>query len=160
MDNDTTLRTFTITANGTVFGDYEGRDESEALEAYAKDAGYADYADLVAQHGEAEATAAADDATKVFALADIGGCAIQRVELRILADSPLGDAGAIREFTAPVSGGYVREQVTRGMGGYARLEMVQVGRGLSRYGSALSVGAGEDTLYRALLRRVRGVLSD
>ena len=33
---------------------YEASSEEEALEAYAKDAGYKSYDDLVSQHGEVE----------------------------------------------------------------------------------------------------------
>lgn len=36
---------FTITANGMAMGTYGGANESEALEAYARDAGYKTYAD-------------------------------------------------------------------------------------------------------------------
>ena len=46
---------YVITANGSEMGIYQAFTEGEALEAYAKDAGYESYAALVEQHGEAEA---------------------------------------------------------------------------------------------------------
>lgn len=36
---------------GVVLGDYDGADEAEALDAYARDAGYADYAEVQATVG-------------------------------------------------------------------------------------------------------------
>ena len=48
---------YTITANGTDMGTYYGRDEEDALDAYAEDAGYSSYDELADAHGdEAEAT--------------------------------------------------------------------------------------------------------
>lgn len=46
-------KTYKIEANAIVT-EYEGADEQEALEAYAKDAGYKSYEDLVSQHGEVD----------------------------------------------------------------------------------------------------------
>lgn len=43
---------YTIFANGTDMGTYRGRDEEEALDAYAQDAGYSDYDELAAEHGD------------------------------------------------------------------------------------------------------------
>lgn len=40
-------KTFEITANETLMGEYEGADENAAIDAYARDAGYADFADLL-----------------------------------------------------------------------------------------------------------------
>lgn len=37
---------------GTISTIYKANSEKEALEAYAKDAGYRSYSDLVEQHGE------------------------------------------------------------------------------------------------------------
>ena len=51
------LTTFAITANGEEMGHYKGADADAALDAYALDAGYSDYATLREEHGEAEATA-------------------------------------------------------------------------------------------------------
>ena len=39
---------------GAIDTTYKGESEQEALEAYAKDAGYKSYADLVDQHGEVD----------------------------------------------------------------------------------------------------------
>jgi len=39
------------TISGVIIGVYEGADESEALEAMAKDAGYADYAEATSVTG-------------------------------------------------------------------------------------------------------------
>lgn len=47
-------KTYKIEA-GTIVTEYEGATEEEALEAYAKDAGYNSYEDLVDQHGEVDA---------------------------------------------------------------------------------------------------------
>jgi hypothetical protein len=44
------ILTYSITANGTPMGDYQGATEAEALDAYARDAGYSDLADLNEQH--------------------------------------------------------------------------------------------------------------
>ena len=41
-------KTFEIAANGTMMGEYKGADESAAIDAYARDAGYDDFADLLA----------------------------------------------------------------------------------------------------------------
>lgn len=50
---------YRIKANGMDMGTYDATSEAEALNAYARDAGYADYADLCAtvgsSHGEATA---------------------------------------------------------------------------------------------------------
>ncbi|MDY0105321.1 MAG: DUF2525 domain-containing protein [Giesbergeria sp.] len=43
---------FQISANDTDMGEYRAEDASQALDAYAKEAGYADYADVVAQFGD------------------------------------------------------------------------------------------------------------
>lgn len=51
------MSTYTIEANGTPMGEYTGETATDALNAYARDAGYADYAAAV------EATGGADDAT-------------------------------------------------------------------------------------------------
>lgn len=40
---------FQVTANGTDMGTYQGEDEDGALDAYAQDAGYDDYDDLIEQ---------------------------------------------------------------------------------------------------------------
>ncbi|AFH21688.1 hypothetical protein OSG_eHP7_00035 [environmental Halophage eHP-7] len=49
--------TFQLVANGTDMGTYQGADEEDALDAYARDAGYTDYDELAEEHGdEAEAT--------------------------------------------------------------------------------------------------------
>jgi len=41
-------KTFEIAANGNLMGEYTGADEDDALDAYARDAGYNDFADLLA----------------------------------------------------------------------------------------------------------------
>lgn len=46
------MATFNISANDTNFGEYNGATAAEALDAYARDAGYADYADVVKQFGD------------------------------------------------------------------------------------------------------------
>lgn len=46
--------TYKIEAGSIEMGTYKGADEQDALEAYAKDAGYKSYADLVEQHGEVD----------------------------------------------------------------------------------------------------------
>jgi len=54
---------YTITANGTDMGVYWGADEEDALDAYARDAGYDDYDALAGEHGDdAHATIAGEDA--------------------------------------------------------------------------------------------------
>lgn len=40
-------KTFQISANGTDMGEYVGATEQEALDAYASDAGYENFADLL-----------------------------------------------------------------------------------------------------------------
>ena len=46
------MATFAIEANGTDMGEYTASDAAAALDAYARDAGYADYADATAQFGD------------------------------------------------------------------------------------------------------------
>ena len=41
-------KTFEISANGTLMGDYKGDSSDAAIDAYARDAGYDDFADLLA----------------------------------------------------------------------------------------------------------------
>ncbi len=45
------MPTFHIDANGTDMGCYSAATAAQALDAYAKDAGYSDYADISAQFG-------------------------------------------------------------------------------------------------------------
>ena len=40
-------KTFAIAANGNFMGEYTGDDENAAVDAYASDAGYADFSDLL-----------------------------------------------------------------------------------------------------------------
>ena len=40
-------KTFAIAANGNFMGEYTGDDENAAVDAYARDAGYADFSDLL-----------------------------------------------------------------------------------------------------------------
>lgn len=47
-------KTYKIESGDVEMGEYEGADEQEALENYAKDAGYKSYEDLVSQHGEVD----------------------------------------------------------------------------------------------------------
>lgn len=47
------MKAFRIQANA-IDTIYNANSEQEALEAYAKDAGYKSYADLVEQHGEVD----------------------------------------------------------------------------------------------------------
>ena len=47
------MNTYRIQINA-IDSTYQAHSEEEALEVYAKDAGYKDYADLVSQHGEVE----------------------------------------------------------------------------------------------------------
>lgn len=42
-------KTFEIAANGNLMGEYKGADKSAAIDAYARDAGYDDFADLLNQ---------------------------------------------------------------------------------------------------------------
>lgn len=46
------MTTFAISANGSDMGCYVAESASSALDAYAKDAGYQDYADAVKQFGD------------------------------------------------------------------------------------------------------------
>lgn len=46
------MATFSITANDTDMGEYHGETAAQALDAYARDAGYEDYADAAAQFGD------------------------------------------------------------------------------------------------------------
>lgn len=41
-------KTYEITANGNLMGEYKGADKDAAIDAYALDAGYDDFADLLA----------------------------------------------------------------------------------------------------------------
>lgn len=50
-----------IKANGTGMGIYTATSEAEALDAYARDAGYADYADLCATVGSSHDEATAEE---------------------------------------------------------------------------------------------------
>ncbi len=43
---------FQISANDNNLGEYRGETAAEALDAYARDAGYRDYADVAAQFGD------------------------------------------------------------------------------------------------------------
>lgn len=45
------MATFQINANGTDMGEYTASTVAEALDKYARDAGYTDYADVVNQFG-------------------------------------------------------------------------------------------------------------
>ncbi|MCC5908004.1 MAG: hypothetical protein JJU13_17450 [Balneolaceae bacterium] len=45
------MKTYRIQANA-IDTTYKGDSEDEALDNYAKDAGYKDYSDLIDQHGE------------------------------------------------------------------------------------------------------------
>lgn len=40
-------KTFEIAANGNLMGEYKGADKAAAIDAYARDAGYDDFADLL-----------------------------------------------------------------------------------------------------------------
>lgn len=40
-------KTFEIAANGNLMGEYKGHDENAAIDAYARDAGYDDFSDLL-----------------------------------------------------------------------------------------------------------------
>ena len=40
-------KTFEIVANGNLMGEYKGHDENAAIDAYARDAGYDDFSDLL-----------------------------------------------------------------------------------------------------------------
>jgi len=40
-------KTFQISANGNLMGEYSGETEQDAIDAYASDAGYEDFADLL-----------------------------------------------------------------------------------------------------------------
>ena len=46
------MSTFYIEANATPMGEYQADSASEALDLYAQDAGYKDYAEVVAQFGD------------------------------------------------------------------------------------------------------------
>jgi hypothetical protein len=41
-------KTFEIAANGNLMGEYKGANEDAAIDSYARDAGYDDFADLLA----------------------------------------------------------------------------------------------------------------
>lgn len=57
------MATYTIEAGDLIMGDYEGESPEQALDAYARDAGYASYDKLVAEvGGTATATELADAA--------------------------------------------------------------------------------------------------
>ena len=46
------MAVFQITANDTDMGEYTADSAAEALDAYARDAGYSDYSEVVAQFGD------------------------------------------------------------------------------------------------------------
>ena len=46
------MRTFNFEANGVDFGNYQGRNQNEAQEAFATDAGYESWAAMVEQAEE------------------------------------------------------------------------------------------------------------
>ena len=46
------MSTFFVGANGTPMGEFVAGNASEALDLYAQDAGYRDYAEVVAQFGD------------------------------------------------------------------------------------------------------------
>lgn len=50
------MATFQIDANGTDMGEFHGETAQDALDSYAREAGYTDYADVVEQFGD-DATA-------------------------------------------------------------------------------------------------------
>jgi len=51
QDGEVVMKSYKIEVGATV-SIYEAESETEALEVYAKDAGYASYADVVAEYGE------------------------------------------------------------------------------------------------------------
>lgn len=72
------MATFTIDANGTNMGEYSANSAAEALDAYAQDAGYTDYAAVVAQVGD-DAIATQIDVAALCGAAEevLGGIALQ-----------------------------------------------------------------------------------
>ena len=46
------MAVFQITANDTDMGEYTADSAADALDAYAKDAGYSNYSEVVAQFGD------------------------------------------------------------------------------------------------------------
>jgi len=50
------MKTFNFSANGIDFGNYRGRNQAEAQEAFATDAGYESWAAMVAQAEESSSS--------------------------------------------------------------------------------------------------------
>ena len=58
----TAIKNFSIAANGTPMGIFEGADEEAALLAYAQDAGFKDIEDAATRYLDRDVTADLDDA--------------------------------------------------------------------------------------------------
>lgn len=64
---------FHISANDIAMGEFSGETEADALDAYARDAGYKDYADVVAQFGDDATAVQLDTDALVAAVGDATG---------------------------------------------------------------------------------------
>lgn len=62
------MAVFNISANDSNMGEYSGETAGQALDAYARDAGYTDYAEVIAQFGD-DATAIKIDTDALCAAA-------------------------------------------------------------------------------------------
>ena len=117
ISTDTAASSFAITANGTYMGDYPGATEAEALDAYARDAGHASFADLTEQHPDgrddsgttATRVTTRDDFTSRFAsmsdaiefenaVLSIGDEFLPECAMDIINEDPAPDYGAYYAF--------------------------------------------------------------
>jgi len=70
------MATFSIDANGSDMGCYVADTAAQALDAYARDAGYSDYADAVAQFGDNATAIEIDTAALCAAVSEATGHAV------------------------------------------------------------------------------------
>lgn len=67
------MPTFLVVANGSMMGEYHAESAADALDAYARDASYADYADVVSQFGDEATARRIDDGALCVSVAKVTG---------------------------------------------------------------------------------------